>query len=102
MHTGLNQILSSVRHVVSAIATGAVVTLSFPASAEVSNHLDVVAIEQQVSTQLRTTTEDELKGAYSDCSREAMRRGLGSGEAALCSIVYETLLTRVFGGDFEA
>jgi hypothetical protein len=46
--------------------------------------------------------ELELKNTYSNCSREAMQRVLGSGEAALCSVVYEALLGRIFGGDFEA
>jgi hypothetical protein len=53
-------------------------------------------------TQLRALPEAELKDAYSTCSRHAMERALGAGEAVACSIVYETLLRAVFGGDFEA
>lgn len=44
----------------------------------------------------------DLKAFYLRCSRAAMRGMLGSGETALCSVGYETLLKRTFAGDFTA
>ena len=102
MTARLNRTLSLARHIVSAIVTSAVVTCSFPTNAQVLGHGTVVLDEQQVIAQLQTLPEVELKDAYSHCSREATQRLLGYGEAALCSIVYETLLRRVFGGNFDA
>jgi hypothetical protein len=75
---------------------------SAAANAQGFNFPIVVRTEPQLTTQLQTVPEAELKHAYSTCSRHAMERVLGSGEAAACSILYETLLSTVFGGDFEA
>ena len=47
-------------------------------------------------------SEPELKAFYMHCSRAAMRRGLGGGDIALCSVGYEVLLKRAFRGDFQA
>jgi hypothetical protein len=44
---------------------------------------------------------DALKAAYLACDRDASRRRLDVGEAALCSTVAEQLLQSGFGGDFE-
>jgi O-glycosyl hydrolase len=71
------------------------------ANAQGVNFHTVVRRELQL-TQLRALPEAELKDAYSTCSHHAMERALGAGEAAACSMVYETLLKAVFGGDFEA
>ncbi len=46
--------------------------------------------------------EKNLKTRYINCSRDAMQRHISASEAAYCSTVYETLLQRVFGGDFHA
>lgn len=51
---------------------------------------------------LEQASHEQLKSIYLACSDEAERRVLGSGEAAACSIAYETLKRRVFGGDFDA
>ena len=72
------------------------------ARAQRSNFQTVVASEPHLTAQLQALPEAQLKDMYSTCSRQAMERVLGSGEAAGCSIVYETLLRSVFGGDFEA
>jgi len=45
---------------------------------------------------------DTVKQIYVQCSQQSLTRRLGDGEAALCSIVYDVLLTRHFGGDFHA
>jgi hypothetical protein len=42
-----------------------------------------------------------LKAAYMRCDRAATERLLGSGDAAICSVIYEELLKVGFGGDFQ-
>ena len=64
--------------------------------------LEVVVRHDSLRTRLDAMQESGLKTLYLHCSKEAMQRALGSGEAASCSIVYETLLRRWFGGDFIA
>jgi hypothetical protein len=59
-------------------------------------------VEARLAAQLEQASPEQLKANYADCSNEAERRLLGSGEAAVCSIIYETLKRRVFGGDFAA
>jgi hypothetical protein len=44
---------------------------------------------------------DELKRAYLACNRAASRERLASVQVAHCSLVYEELKQRTFGGDFE-
>ena len=44
---------------------------------------------------------DDLKRSYLACHRASMRLALDSGEAMHCSVVYEALKHRAFGGDFE-
>lgn len=44
----------------------------------------------------------EAKQFYLDCSRSAMRGRLDGASTALCSIGYDVLLKRHFGGDFHA
>jgi hypothetical protein len=56
----------------------------------------------RLEAQLEQATADQLKAIYVDCSSEAEQRLLGTGEAMACSVVYETLKRRVFGGDFDA
>ena len=62
----------------------------------------IVMHEEQVTAQLHALPAPSLKTVYVRCSREASQYALGFGGAAFCSIVYETLLRRVFGGDFHA
>ncbi|MCW5658511.1 MAG: hypothetical protein KIT60_12470 [Burkholderiaceae bacterium] len=47
------------------------------------------------------STLPELEQRYLDCSRAAMARALGFGEAAQCSVIYERLLSERFDGDFD-
>lgn len=44
----------------------------------------------------------QLEQVYLQCSREALQRALGHGEAAFCSTAYDVLLKVHFGGDFAA
>lgn len=44
---------------------------------------------------------DDLKQSYLACHRASMRHALDSGEAMHCSVIYEALKHRAFGGDFE-
>ena len=52
--------------------------------------------------EIRALPEADLKKFYLNCSREAIRGRIGSGEIQLCSIGYERLLQGSFGGDFRA
>jgi hypothetical protein len=44
----------------------------------------------------------QLKRQYLACDAAASQRLMGSGEAAVCSVVSERLLREGFGGDFDA
>ena len=44
---------------------------------------------------------DELKGAYLACNRAATNGRLNTGGIMKCSVVYEALKLRAFGGDFH-
>jgi hypothetical protein len=46
-------------------------------------------------------TADELKAAYLHCDRLARTEEFDGAAAAACSVVYEALKARVFGGDTE-
>ena len=50
---------------------------------------------------LAAVTVDELKLMYLECDRRAGQTLLGSSEAAHCSMVFEELKQRGFGGDFR-
>lgn len=64
--------------------------------------LDVLAHEESLQNLLETISESQLKESYLRCSDAAVAGALQSGEIAVCSIVYEQLLERAFGGDFMA
>jgi hypothetical protein len=53
------------------------------------------------ATELRTLPVPELQRLYLACNREAERGLLSAGDAAACSLTYEELLRRGFGGDFK-
>lgn len=50
---------------------------------------------------LQDATPAQLKTAYLECNRLAETTLLDFGTAASCSMVYEALKLRVFGGDFQ-
>ena len=72
------------------------------ATAQEAAHQAVLSHEQQLIARIQMLPDDQLKDAYSSCSQDAIQRTPSYGEIALCSIVYETLLKQVFGGDFDA
>src|SRR5688500_3282634 len=47
-------------------------------------------------------TDAELKRFYLECSRAAVRGRITSGDVQVCSVGYERLLQKSFGGDFRA
>jgi len=53
------------------------------------------------SMRLQDATPAQLKAAYLQCNRLAETTLLDFGTAATCSMVYEALKERVFGGDFQ-
>lgn len=98
--------MNSPSHIRSSLATVVVSigVLSAPwVHAQAPGHaLDIVAGESRFVAQLERLPELDLKSFYLRCSRAASQSLLGSGEAALCSLGYEILLKRTFGGDFFA
>lgn len=50
---------------------------------------------------LHQASIEELKVTYLNCSREALAGRLGQGTIMGCSMVYEALKERAFGGDFS-
>jgi hypothetical protein len=63
---------------------------------------DAFSQGESLLARLNATPESCLQTLYLRCSSEAIRGRLGRGEIAACSVVYETLLKRSFGGDFDA
>lgn len=61
----------------------------------------VAAHAQPPPERLAQVSLDDLKRSYLGCHRASMRRALDSGEAMHCSVIYEALKHRAFGGDFE-
>ena len=51
-------------------------------------------------TRLEAMSEKEVKDFYTRCSEESIAQRLDGGEAMACSIGYEVLLQKHFGGDF--
>jgi hypothetical protein len=67
-----------------------------PAATEVALSID------SARAGIEALSERDARQFYLDCSHAALRGRLGSGETAVCSIGYEVLLSRHFGGDFHA
>jgi hypothetical protein len=72
-----------------------IVVLGFLASVMPSAHSQSFAREQE------RLTIDELKHVYLTCNRTAASGQLNTGRIQYCSIVYEELKQRAFGGDFD-
>jgi hypothetical protein len=98
MKTPLHQIFSSAR-CLAVVATTVTVLVHSSATAQ---QIEVIPYERQVVAQLQAMPEGDLKETYLHCWRESTHRVMGYGEIALCSIVYETVLRRIFAGDFDA
>jgi hypothetical protein len=63
---------------------------------------EVVMAHDSVRAGIEALSEREAKQFYLDCSRAALGGRLSNGETAACSIGYDVLLKRHFGGDFHA
>ena len=74
--------------------------VSAVASDAVSEERPLAPFEQAVA-EIRTLTEAQLKRFYLKCARESVRGRISGGEIQLCSVGYEQLLQRVFGGNFR-
>ena len=99
----MSQSSISLRRVLAAAASIGALLAAAPAPAQTA--LEPVAAPQHealVVANLKTLSDGQLKAFYLGCSDAATARQLGSGEIALCSIGYEMLLQRSFGGDFMA
>lgn len=78
------------------------------ASPGVSSCLATVSDTQVIGDRTRTPARFEqlpegcLKALVLRCSHDAGQRFLGHDDAAMCSIGYEALLRREFGGNFDA
>jgi hypothetical protein len=64
--------------------------------------IEVGLVHDSVRAGIEALSEREAKEFYLECSRAAMLGQLGTGETAVCSVSYEVLLRRHFGGDFHA
>lgn len=60
-----------------------------------------VASGQTRNEDISSASIDELKRFYLACDRASMRGRLAGTEVMHCSLVYEELKRRAFGGDFE-
>ena len=56
---------------------------------------------EEAVAEIRTLSEAELKRFYLQCARASVRGRISGGEIQLCSVGYEQLLQRVFGGNFR-
>lgn len=56
---------------------------------------------QSVEGELESVAVDRLKTVYLECSRAALAGRLSSAAIMQCSVVYEELKSRAFGGDFD-
>jgi hypothetical protein len=99
MKTSLHRICSSARCFAGVVATCIAVVTHSSATAQ---QMEVIPYERQLVAQLQAMPEGELKETYLHCWRESTHRVMGYGEIALCSIVYETVLRRIFAGYFDA
>jgi hypothetical protein len=64
--------------------------------------VDSAAPRDPLRGRIERLSVNEVKQFYLGCSGSAMRGLLDSAETALCSIGYDVLLNRHFGGDFHA
>jgi hypothetical protein len=97
----MSQSSISLRRVLAAAASIGALLAAAPAQTA----LEPVAAPQHEAllvAHLKTLSDERLKAFYLRCSDAAIGSQLGSGEIALCSIGYEMLLKRTFGGDFMA
>jgi hypothetical protein len=95
---------ATVAALIANLAFGANLAAAQPTDAPESQNagLSAVATLDPARVRLEQLAEREVKSMYRICARQAIERRLGSGEIAHCSVVYEVLLARHFGGNFRA
>lgn len=72
------------------------------AVAQTPDNAILVLQQEDFAANFERLSDDQLKVLYLNCARESARRAFGSGDAAFCSVAYEALKRRVFGGEFHA
>jgi len=72
------------------------------ASAGAADDLSIWRERDQLRAHFERMPERDLERLFLRCSRDSSERLLGFDEAALCSIGFEALKKRKFGGDFDA
>ena len=60
-----------------------------------------IAHSQSVNREIEAASVSELKQMYLSCDRAAMEGLLDNAMIMQCSVVYEMLKLRAFGGDFD-
>ncbi len=73
-----------------------------PASTQAQVSGNALDGECRAMVTIQQLSEPDLKAFYVHCARAAIQQALSRTETALCSVGYELLLTRSFGGDFTA
>lgn len=66
-----------------------------------ASHLNLFRDRKAIIARYEQLPDRCLKTLFSDCSSAARQTMLDGSTAAVCSIGYEALLRRSFGGDFE-
>lgn len=74
---------------------------AFSLQAQVPDQDSDMVARDPIMVRLEGLSDANLKLFYLHCSRAA-KRSLGTGGVAVCSVGYELLLQRTFGGDFNA
>jgi hypothetical protein len=63
---------------------------------------DKVLLQDPARRHFERLTESEIKRYYRVCADDAVQRRVGGSDTKACSVAYDVLLTRHFGGDFIA
>ena len=73
---------------------------SLSAAAVLTASLSAVSSAQTVPSARAQLPIETQKTAYLECERAALNARLAAGEIMLCSVIYEEVKQRAFGGDF--
>jgi len=95
-------VASRIQFAVAAAATVAVMASSHVLAHETHADAADVAGAMPASQGLNSIPADDLKRDYMACERAAMAGQLDAATVMACSMLYEELRARVFGGSFEA
>lgn len=64
--------------------------------------LSTDVVRDPIRARIEQLSEHDVKRFYLRCNEESLQRRLDSGEASICSIGYDILLTKHFKGNFHA